>query len=375
MTGSREAMDVLYDIRDTLRENLISVAAIVVLAVVSAGYLIFIVSNLLPRWTQHQELVTQVQAAEQNMRQAEQSQDNVAAALPGQINQAQEQLQQTADTFLNESQAAAILDNIYQYAVLSGVEVADLQALPPTAENKEALYDERAFSLQVNGTVPQLMDFVGRIQEVALPSVHLDNLVVTELEDRALLTMNLHLYTSPFSQGDVLTEAEEENEETAVPLPLLTPTPVNPADALVAQLDAPWAAGDWPTVITLIEQIVAINPDYPDMRTKLYAAYVNYGYQLAQDGQAEAARAAFAQAVVLQPDGAEALAGLQSVTDPPPDPVDPPDPASGPQTYTVSRGDTLFSIAQRHGVTVNAIRMANGLTSDIIHAGQTLIIP
>ncbi len=45
-------------------------------------------------------------------------------------------------------------------------------------------------------------------------------------------------------------------------------------------------------------------------------------------------------------------------------------------TYTVQRGDTLFSIAIRFGVTVQAIMQANGLTNaDLIYVGQRLTIP
>jgi len=47
----------------------------------------------------------------------------------------------------------------------------------------------------------------------------------------------------------------------------------------------------------------------------------------------------------------------------------------GGATYTVRWGDTLFSIAQRFGTTVDAIKNANGLTSDLIYVGQELNIP
>jgi LysM repeat protein len=43
-------------------------------------------------------------------------------------------------------------------------------------------------------------------------------------------------------------------------------------------------------------------------------------------------------------------------------------------TYTVHLGDTLWSIATRHGTTIAAIRQANGLGSNIIYAGQRLLI-
>lgn len=43
--------------------------------------------------------------------------------------------------------------------------------------------------------------------------------------------------------------------------------------------------------------------------------------------------------------------------------------------YTVQRGDTLFSIARRHGTTVAALRAANNLASNLIYVGQRLTIP
>jgi len=43
--------------------------------------------------------------------------------------------------------------------------------------------------------------------------------------------------------------------------------------------------------------------------------------------------------------------------------------------YTVQPGDTLFLIARRYGVTIQQIRQANQLTSDIINVGQRLFIP
>lgn len=43
--------------------------------------------------------------------------------------------------------------------------------------------------------------------------------------------------------------------------------------------------------------------------------------------------------------------------------------------HTVQRGDTLSNIARRYNSTVDAIRAANGLTSNTIYIGQQLLIP
>ncbi len=48
---------------------------------------------------------------------------------------------------------------------------------------------------------------------------------------------------------------------------------------------------------------------------------------------------------------------------------------SGATQYTVVAGDTLFGIAKRNSVTVNDLMVANGLTTNTIQPGQTLIIP
>lgn len=44
-------------------------------------------------------------------------------------------------------------------------------------------------------------------------------------------------------------------------------------------------------------------------------------------------------------------------------------------TYTVKRGDTLFSVARRTGITVNDLKKRNGLRSYNLRLGQRLIIP
>lgn len=60
---------------------------------------------------------------------------------------------------------------------------------------------------------------------------------------------------------------------------------------------------------------------------------------------------------------------------PTPSPAPTPTPAPTPVTYIVQAGDTLNAIAARFSTTAQAIRDANGLTSDIIQVGQVLIIP
>ena len=44
-------------------------------------------------------------------------------------------------------------------------------------------------------------------------------------------------------------------------------------------------------------------------------------------------------------------------------------------THTVAKGDTLYNISKRHGITVDALRSANGLQGNALSIGQRLSIP
>lgn len=50
-------------------------------------------------------------------------------------------------------------------------------------------------------------------------------------------------------------------------------------------------------------------------------------------------------------------------------------PPSGTITYTVKSGDSLYKIAQTYNTTVDAIKQLNGLTSNNLSIGQILLIP
>jgi nucleoid-associated protein YgaU len=43
--------------------------------------------------------------------------------------------------------------------------------------------------------------------------------------------------------------------------------------------------------------------------------------------------------------------------------------------YSVKKGDSLGKIASRHGISLSALRRANGMTGDLIRPGQSLTIP
>jgi tetratricopeptide (TPR) repeat protein len=182
--------------------------------------------------------------------------------------------------------------------------------------------------------------------------------------DAAIMQFNLALGIKP-SGEEALAGLQQA---TVTPTPTLTVK-----QQLEQRLDAEWAAGNWAEVISLIEQILALNPGDDEMTEKLYVAHVNYGYALAAEGRLEEAKEEFSRALEIKPDGAEAAVGLQQLAGE----VLPPTPISETQytIHVVQRGENLYRISLRYGTTVEAIMAANGLTSNNIYVGQQLRIP
>ena len=56
-------------------------------------------------------------------------------------------------------------------------------------------------------------------------------------------------------------------------------------------------------------------------------------------------------------------------------PYIPATPGTDSNIYIVKKGDSLYSIANKYGITVNELKAANNLTSNLLNVGQTLIIP
>lgn len=68
-------------------------------------------------------------------------------------------------------------------------------------------------------------------------------------------------------------------------------------------------------------------------------------------------------------------AAYEDNSPPPAAPASRPAPSTASVGYTVVKGDTLSGIAARHGVSSAAIKQANGMTSDTVVLGKTLVIP
>lgn len=451
-------MNSLSDVRDYIQAHFYSLLAAVLLTVIGLGLLYLVAVSIVPQLGQRVELATELASAEVAWQSLQQEQAGEPGRVQGQVEAAQTRLSETATIFLSETQAADLLDNLYQYAAESGVTITEMLAQPVPQVEEKPVYDARTFRLVAQGSVSQLLAFITRIREAGLTSVVLSNVAITEAAEGTTLTLDMTLYTSPLATGVLagatpaatpaptdlatletalnaawaaenwpqaisliqqilaadpaypgmgdklysatvnygyrllgqqdytgattqfnlalqLNPAGEEATAGLQQVAAAQAPPLTPIEQLAESLHAPWAAQDWPAVIGIIEAIRAIDPNYDDVVEKLYAAHVNYGYQLAAEGRLVEAKEEFVKALAVKPDGGEAMAGLQTLAGQAAGPTPAPPPAAGPTIYVVVRGDTLYSIARRFGTTVDAIKAANGLTSNLIHAGQQLIIP
>ena len=364
-------MNILINLKQNLPtgERLYALLAVVATAVIAVGYLLFAQASLVPQWQARDKLLAQLASAEQKLVEARKTQEKSPEKLRAQLATAQAALNQAGSLFLTDSKAAEAMNNLYVYAGQGGVTILSLQTLPSPVQTKGA-YDVRTFWLQAEGDTPNLTRFVALIKEASLPGYVISNVSIADGGKLRRLTMDITLYTSPYASAAVATAMPITVTLPPGPRPAATPT-LTAQQQLMQRLDTAWAAGDWAAAVSLSEQIHAADPQNAEMTLKLYSALVNYGRQLATDGKLEEAKTAYSRALVIKPDGGEAAAGLQALTGGTPTATPPP----AQTIYVVRAGDTLFSIARRYGVTVQAIMSANGLTNYNIRVGQELVIP
>jgi hypothetical protein len=286
----------LHDISRSLRTHMSAIIAVAIMALLLFAYLAFIILRMAPDWQRGIELKAQLA--------------RVQATLAAKNTPTFSDL----NGILSEAEAAEFLTRLSHYAEQHGVTLLDVDPQTAVSEAEKSDFDRRLFRFIAEGDVSQLLNFVGGIRETAVPGVQLKNLQINAGGESlpGSLIMDVVLITSPYAPGNTL---------ATLPEPLATPVPPTPyptpnAAELAQRLHEPWTAEKWPDVIALIQVIIKLDPAYPEMKEKLYAAYVNYGYQLATNGQPEAARSQFELALTIRPDGVEALDGLRSLVNP-----------------------------------------------------------
>ena len=373
------------------KERLLVLLPVILMVLLVCGYLLFAQMVIIPGTRLMQTRAAELAATKRQIKESQGSLGGRPDKLRQDLAAAQAAYSQTVSLFMSESQAAQAVDQLYDHARESGVEIAELQSVaapqalelvqptapppspapPPTQTGGKAApsatpkggqpkataasqpspaaspakkrpYDVKAFHLQVRGPAAGLLGFMARIKEAALPTFIITNVSMTEAEGRSTLTFDFSLYTSPLAPNAPVAPAGAPSATPAHPnaTPLPT-TPPNSSSYLVRPTNWPtdWA---WPPKPGTVAAPSPTVPPPPSPNP-------------------------------IQP----SPAGETPTAEPSAAPVPTPDPISPARytTHVVVQGETLYSLARRYGTTTEAIMAANGLASNAIGVGQRLRIP
>ena len=213
---------------DNLRKSLGNVLPILLLMLVILGDLMVFATGVFPALQEYNDLTAQLTAA--NVALSQQSVEQIEEDPIGILNTVerllQTQIAEIATVFLTDNQGDSILDRLYAYSDESGVDITNLQLQQsPTAPTEDGPSSVRQFRVQVAGPVARLMNYIMRIRGAVLPTLQLTNLSITETNGEGLLTMDVSIYVSPYSDGAALDNLPPVE---VPPPPMPTPTPIPP---------------------------------------------------------------------------------------------------------------------------------------------------
>lgn len=203
---------------------------VIALAFIASGIICGL--TIIPGYQSYQAASSELNDGQQilsdHMTQLADEQQADLAVVRLQFDAAKKSQENAAQGFWTDLQVSAVLDRLYQYATESGATLTLLQSTVPKQTNRqtgrqatqEPVYAVRTLQLEVDGSIPQLMNFLSRIRENALPSVTIDNVAMDQRTGQGVLRMNFAMYTSPYASGDVFSLLP--NWSTPSPVP---PTP------------------------------------------------------------------------------------------------------------------------------------------------------
>jgi tetratricopeptide (TPR) repeat protein len=284
--------------------------ALVAVVLLAVGLLVFVMLALLPAWRLTTALHADLKLAQENLELRERIQADAPRQAQQQVSAAEAQQTAAAGRFLHEETAGLALDRLYAYGAAAGVEVVDLQSQPVAGGE---VFTQRSYALRAVGEWDQLLDFLARLEEAALPGFVVGNLKIapeaaapetaaTEGAPPHALSTSIVFYVSPYAPAAITAAGEA-----------VTTTAISTTDDLWLQLQTAWQSNDWANAVTLAEQLLALAPDNPGAREALYRVYVNQGYHLLARHHVDEARIQFESALQVKPGGQEAQLELQQI--------------------------------------------------------------
>lgn len=295
------------------REQLQQWGVLLLMVLLLLGVILFVTLVLVPDIRRRAEYDILLRSAETNLIAAQKAKLEAPAKLQAQVTDAEGRLNVAAQVFLDEAESTVVVNRLYTYAQAAGVEIVNLQTSPPIITET---YSQRDFQFQVAGIPEALLDFLGRIAEVELSGFVVNNVALAPAEDGHLLSLGVSVYSSPYSMRSVLASGSEDaegTESTAGTRDIARSVEGLPLAEIQRQVEQAWIERNWPQAIDVLSQVVATTPENEPARIALYRAHVNYGYHFLADRNPVAAKEQFEAALLIQPNGREALVELQQM--------------------------------------------------------------
>lgn len=202
--------------------------------------------------------------------------------------------------YVDQPSSAVVLGAIQQYAGESEVEVLSMQSSPPaTEESMENTYQVLPFNLEVEGSLPQLVTFLLKLEHGTLKNLVIGKPQAKDAGETYILTLDLSIYMPPFPQDMFASPSTPETEGRL-------------AD-FQQKIDEVWEVGEWEPLINVLSLVRSAESGSQRVDEMLYLAHVCYAGQLIEEERLEEAVEQFEEALAIEPDGAEAKEGLQSL--------------------------------------------------------------
>lgn len=184
------------------KERLYEPLTLLLIALLILGTFALVLLLPLPKARTRGALQAQMNSMAQSVALEKTVQSNAPTRLANQIQAAETQVVEAAAPFLSESEASLALNQLYQYARLSNVTIVDLKAQAAPEIVPAAISRVLRFNLQVTGALPELMNFLARIEQTERAGFAVTNVAIQAEKQQHRASMDLALYISPYAVAD-----------------------------------------------------------------------------------------------------------------------------------------------------------------------------
>lgn len=355
-------MSMLLDFKDLVQKNLFAILGFLIIVASIFGIVQFSSSTILPALDAQSKLAAQVNDARNALVDARKNQNEPVANVQARLSSAQTKLDSSLGYFLTDAQVNAFVNSLYQSAGESNVKITQV----------ETLINNLQLTLTPTRVAPT-------------PTRAVPTLIPTQASSGA---------TTPTQSARPITPTTQLSPTKNVTA--LAPTSSASKDDLSARIVRLQAQGESRQLLDFVSRIkelsakaifvnsIAIAGDEKQATLNLELAIYVAPFALTSGSGSTSLQsstgsksAALAVPPTSLPTATPLPMPMFTFTPPPASPTLSPTavPFQRYSIHVVVAGETINTIARQYGISVDAIRAANRMTSDEIRLAQQLLIP